>query len=306
MQKFKITQPFLDLKCGLSEGPFYEQSTNTLRFIDIAKRHTWWVDLNVGPSSAKKFGYDISFGVTANLASSKDSFLFGGKHGVGIAKRNSNEYRYIQRFWNDAETSKGYENIMRANDGGVDSQGRFWVGAMNDPAVTNGKFDPVGTLFRLDIDGSFHRMLENVTIPNGISWSLDDKTMYWTDTPTGNIYAFDFDASTGNITNQRVFWHSDEGGPDGHAMDEEGNLWVALWGAWKVVKVSPKGKVTAEIEVPTRCPTAVAFADEDVYITSEEDPEVDKYPESGKWHGGVFKCHVGVRGRKLFDAQIPC
>jgi sugar lactone lactonase YvrE len=102
-------------------------------------------------------------------------------------------------------------------------------------------------------------MLEGVTVPNGLSWSLDDKTMYWTDSPTGNIYAFDFDASTGNITSQRVFWHSEDGLPDGHAMDEEGNLWVAVWGAWKVVKVSPAGKITAEIEVPTRCPTVCIY-----------------------------------------------
>uniref|UniRef100_A0A093VI65 SMP-30/Gluconolactonase/LRE-like region domain-containing protein n=1 Tax=Talaromyces marneffei PM1 TaxID=1077442 RepID=A0A093VI65_TALMA len=227
MQKFTITEPFLDSKCGLSEGPFYEEATNTLRFIDIVKKHVWWVDLNKGASSAKKIEYDISFGVTANLASSTDSFLFGGKHGIGIAKRDSNRQQY--------------ETIMRANDGAIDSQGRFWVGAMNDPAYTNGKFDPVGILFRLDTDGTLHRVLENVTIPNGISFSLDNKTMYWTDTPTGNIYAFDYDVSTGNISNQRVFWHSDLGGPDGHAMDVEGNLWVALWGGWKVVRVSPEG-----------------------------------------------------------------
>lgn len=103
-------------------------------------------------------------------------------------------------------------------------------------------------------------MLEGVTIPNGLSWSLDDKTMYWTDTPTGNIYAFDFDATTGNISSQRVFWHSENGSPDGHAMDEEGNLWVALWGGWKVVRVSPNGKITAEIEVPTRCPTVCTYS----------------------------------------------
>lgn len=98
-----------------------------------------------------------------------------------------------------------------------------------------------------------------MTIPNGISFSLDDSIMYWTDTPTGNIYAFDYDMATGNISNQRVFWHADVGFPDGHAMDAEGNLWVAMWGGWKVLRVSPEGKVTGEIEVPTRCPTVRSF-----------------------------------------------
>lgn len=90
--------------------------------------------------------------------------------------------------------------------------------------------------------------------------------MYWTDSPTGNIYAFDYDAATGNISNQRVFWHTDVGGPDGHAMDVEGNLWVAVWGGWKVVRVSPEGKVTAEIEVPTRCPTVRLLSPDILYV----------------------------------------
>lgn len=90
---------------------------------------------------------NITCRVTANLVSSTDgSYLFGGKHGIGIAQRDSSEYRYIKRFWNDEEVAKGYENSLRANDGAVDSQGRFWVGTVNDPAVTGGKFDPVGML----------------------------------------------------------------------------------------------------------------------------------------------------------------
>lgn len=75
-------------------------------------------------------------------------------------------------------------------------------------------------------------MIEKVTVPNGLSWSEDDKTMYFTDSATKNIFAYDFHPSTGLITNRRVFFHvQDETGvPDGHAQDTEGNLWVAIWG----------------------------------------------------------------------------
>jgi sugar lactone lactonase YvrE len=98
-------------------------------------------------------------------------------------------------------------------------------------------------------------MISGATISNGMSWTEDNKTMYWTDTQESTIFAYDYDVESGNISNKRVFFKSDEGGPDGHAQDQDGNLWVALWGASKVVRISPRGVITAEIVVPTRCPT---------------------------------------------------
>ena len=107
----------------------------------------------------------------------------------------------------------------------------------------------------MDTDGQFHRVITGATIPNGLSWSVDNKIMYFTDTGEGAIYAYDFDEESGGISNKRVFFQPQDGRPDGHAQDEHGNLWVALWGAWKVVRVSPEGEIMAEVRVPTRCPT---------------------------------------------------
>lgn len=111
--------------------------------------------------------------------------------------------------------------------------------------------------FRFEPDGKLHRILEGLTIPNGQTWSKDDKLFYFTDTPDGAIYNFDFDSESGSISNKRIFRKfEDEGtGPDGHAQDEDGNLWVAVWGSWKVLRISPEGEVIAEVKVPTRCPT---------------------------------------------------
>jgi len=202
---------------------------------------------------------------------------------------------------------------MRGNDGVVDPQGRYWVGTMNDPKVTEPKEEgekPVrsrvyialmgnlGVLFRLDPDLTLHRMIEGVTIPNGTSWSLDGKTMYFADSPTKNIWAYDFDGSTGNISNKRVFFHVEEedGVPDGHVMDQEGYIWQAIFGCGKVVRISPEGKVVAEISLPTRCISCPGFAGEDLYITSAEEEAPDKFPDSTKLQGSLFKCHVGVKG----------
>lgn len=95
-----------------------------------------------------------------------------------------------------------------------------------------------------------------MTIPNGMSWSQDDKLLYLADTKDRSIYTYDFNADTGSLSNKRLFFLTEEGtGPDGHAQDVDGNIWTAVWGAWKVVKVSPAGRVTAEIKLPTRCVT---------------------------------------------------
>lgn len=89
-----------------------------------------------------------------------------------------------------------------------------------------------------------------------MSWSKDNKTLYLTDTAEGTVFSYDFDEKSGSISNKKAFFTvKGDGGPDGHAQDEEENLWIAVWGHWKVVRVSPKGEVTAEIRLPTRCPT---------------------------------------------------
>lgn len=164
-----------------------------------------------------------------------------------------------------------------------------------DPAWTAA----TNTLSRLSPDLSLTPILHDASIPNGCSWSLDEKTMYWTDSGRFTIYAFDFDGATGAISNQRDFfvWPVQDGsqGPDGHAMDEEGYLWVAIFGAGKVVRVDERGEVVAEVLVPgagkVTCP---CFVGTELWVTSiGEDGD-------GKYAGGLFKVDVGIRGREKY------
>lgn len=149
-------------------------------------------------------------------------------------------------------------------------------------------------------------MVEHVTIPNGISWTADDKTMYLVDSPSKCVYAYDYDASTGDISNRRVFFRveSDVGVPDGHVLDQEGHMWQAIHGQGKVVRISPEGEVVAEIHLPTRCVTCPGFAGEDLYITSAAEENPDKYPDSKRLQGSTFKCHVGVRGMRPYKFKL--
>jgi len=158
-------------------------------------------------------------------------------------------------------------------------------------------------LFRLDPDLKLHRIIDPVEIPNGTSWTLDDKSIYFTDSPSGEIRKYPYDTSTGaiDINNSKPFFKTPYEGsvPDGHAQDAEGCFWISLFGGWKVVRVSTAGEIIAEIDLPTRCPTCPGICGEDLYITSAEEEDPDTYPDSVKYNGAVFKVHIGVKGAPL-------
>jgi sugar lactone lactonase YvrE len=228
--------------------------------------------------------------------------VFGGKAGYGIFDKKTGKYETIKKFWTEEEIKDGKERRMRSNDGAVDAKGRYWVTTMNDPEEDGVEVTDEGVIFRLDHDGTLHRMIEKVSIPNGISWSKDNKLMYFTDSPTKNIFVADFDLESGNFSNKRVFFTVDEEGavPDGHCQDEEGYFWVALYGGGKVVRVSPEGNKVAEVLLPTRCTTCPGIAGEDLFVTTADDEEAPKdHPTSAKFGGALFKHHIGVKGCKL-------
>lgn len=192
---------------------------------------------------------------------------------------------------------------MRSNDGAVDSSGRFFVEAFVDPEIE----DPTeeGTLFRLDPDGSLKTIYENIVIPNGITWNEADNTMHLTDTTVGKIWSFGYDRRTGDISGKRLLYqHEGEGNPDGHTIDAEGNLWQALYGGSKVLRISGEGKITGEVLLPTRNITCCVFAGTDLFITSAKEEDPDKNPQSAKFAGNLFRVNVGVEGVPKTKARL--
>jgi len=147
-------------------------------------------------------------------------------------------------------------------------------------------------------------MRQSLTIPNGIGWSRDQKTLYLTHSTEKRIIAFDYSAETGDISNERVFWqHDGDGEPDGLRMDEEGYIWQAIYGESRVVRISPEGKVVGEIKYPTRRITCPVFVGTELWVTTAEE-EDEKEVESMKFGGGVFKVDVGVRGVPEFQFKM--
>jgi sugar lactone lactonase YvrE len=185
----------------------------------------------------------------------------------------------------------------RFNDAATDIQGRFWVGTVND---ANQK-GPDGELFCVQSDGSWLVMDKNITVANGIGWSPDRKIMYFTDTFRYSVYAYDYAADTGKITNRRTFVQTspDAGFPDGLTVDSEGFVWSAFWGGWKVVRYNPEGKVDREYRLPVPNPTSCAFGGkrlDELYITSASLGLSKEEKERNVQSGDLFCLKAGITG----------
>ena len=184
----------------------------------------------------------------------------------------------------------------RMNEGKCDSRGRFWAGTMDDRLNARS-----GALYRLDPDLGCHRMESGIGISNSIAWSPDDRVFYFADTMQRTIFAYDFDADSGTISNRRILTDCAEqpGAPDGSAVDAEGFLWNAQWDGWRLVRYAPNGRIDRIVRLPVQKPTSCAFGGADLttlYVTSAI---WDLSPEAlagQPFAGGLLALDVGVRG----------
>lgn len=155
----------------------------------------------------------------------------------------------------------------RFNDGRCDRSGRFfWVGTLKDP-----EFTPTGRLYRVAANGEAKVFREGIKVPNSICWSPDGRTMYFADSPRHKIWAFDY--RDGEIANERVFAAPHPGYPDGSCVDADGCVWNAEYGAGRVVRYTPAGKVDRVLDVPAKNPTCCCFggtALDTLYVTTAE------------------------------------
>jgi sugar lactone lactonase YvrE len=161
-----------------------------------------------------------------------------------------------------------------------------------------------GTLYRLDPDGRVRRMLGPVSISNGLDWSPDSRTFYYTDLALSRIDQFDFDLATGSIKNRRPFvdFPVEIGYPDGLIVDAEGFVWVALWEGGSLHRYSPDGRLDLIVPVPASQTTKCAFGGKDLrdlYVTSAW-VGLDAAARVQQPHAGsLFRVRPGVSGKKI-------
>ena len=205
---------------------------------------------------------------------------------------------------------------MRFNDGKADAKGRFWSGTIDETRkAANAQ---LWSLDCRDAKPCLEVKAGNATTGNGLAWSPDARTLYWADTPSHTIRAWDWNADDNSLARPRVFaswpgkpagWqagvdhnaaHELYGGrPDGAAVDAEGNYWVAMFEGGRILQLSPAGETMAVWPLPAKCPTMPCFGGHDLqtlYVTtaSQNRPaaELHAFPDSGC----MFAMRVDVPG----------
>jgi sugar lactone lactonase YvrE len=275
----------LDAHAPLAEGPVWLESANELMWVDCAAGNVHWLDYGTGEDRVLNVGAQVGVALPAH-----SGFVLALPEGIARLAAGATVPEPIVRL--------GHESDMCLNDGACDRQGRLWVGSISfDEAPER------GSLYRVDPDLQFERVLDRLWISNGIDWSLDDTKMYFVDSPTRRVDVLDYDIATGTATNRRPFHEfADDvpGIPDGLCVDAEGGLWVALWGGSRVVGLTPDGQLHTHVDVPSSQVTSCAFGGPDLrtlFITSATWDLAPEVLAQEPHAGGLFTADVGVAGR---------
>jgi sugar lactone lactonase YvrE len=186
------------------------------------------------------------------------------------------------------------------NDGKTDPRGRFWAGPAYMPLDRRGEGEKAAPLHRIGPDGEQTAKSAPVRISNGLAWSADGRTLYHADTAAWQVWAYDvLDPERGELGERRDFARVEQpnGGPDGGATDTDGCYWSAVYGAGKVVRFTPGGRVDREVQLPVPNVTSIGFGGDDLrtaYVTTASKTARGDRHDDPLW-GSVF----------AFDAPAP-
>jgi sugar lactone lactonase YvrE len=268
----------------LGEGPVWDDAGQCL----------WWVDIEryavhrFHPAVAEDYSWTLPHRVGFVIPTQRGDLVIGTQRGLGRFDAHSGEFTPVA----DPESALPYN---RFNDAKCDAAGRLWAGTM---AVSEAP--ELGSLYCIDASWNVTRVVERVSISNGLAWSLDGCTMYSIDSPTRRVDAFDFEMKSGALSNRRTVIQIADAFPDGMCIDADGNLWIALWGGWGVTCFDPStGRQLAKVEIPVRDVTSCCFGGErhaDLYITTASRDLDAAGREEQPFAGGIFHALPGVRG----------
>ena len=276
----------LDAGAEVGEGPVWDPATATLRWVDLTAGVVHVLDPLSGVDRRLDVGRGVGF--VADRASG-DGIVAALDGAIAVVDPSLTTWEPLAPFAAD-------DPSLRMNDGKVDPSGRLWVSTM-DKQAAQGR----GSLWCVWPDLRHELRLDGLTIPNGIDWSPDGRTMYYADSPTRRLEAFDFDPDTAAISNRRTMATVDEPLlPDGLTVDAEGAIWVAMWGGWCVHRYAPDGTLDTVVRLPVAQVSSCAFGGrslDQLYITSAS-IDLDAAARAAQpLAGAVFVCRPGVTGR---------
>jgi D-xylono/L-arabinono-1,4-lactonase len=278
-----------DIRCALGEGPLWDQDLGQLYVTDAFKGTVSVLEENLQVRRSLEFGRTTS----AMTQQVDGSILFFHDRGA-ITRLSPAGVRECL-----LENLPGEERGV-SNDVITDPRGRVLVG-----------MQPVGErpgrLYCLQPDLSHRILLDDVQEPNGLGFSLDHSTLYFTDSGAQTIYRFAYDESTGSISERQILLKTSGSSiPDGLTVDVEGFIWAALWNGGCVIRIDPKGRIVRTISVPALRTTSVTFggpALETLYVTSAIDGAESDAAKSST-DGAVFAVQNCGRGRLEFRSRL--
>lgn len=283
MTRHRRAELLVDAAAEVGEGPRWDARTGTLVWVDIHGKRVHRFDPSTGTDSHE--AVDAQVGAAALRARGGYVLMLEGTVAA----------------WTPGESPRTLLEVeagqpgRRFNDAACDPAGRLLAGTMDTGEGGAGQ----GRLYSVE-GGVARLMAEGIGLPNGVDWSPDGHRLYFTDSLTEAVGVFDYDPDTGAVGAQVGGVPVPGGLPDGHTVDADGNLWVALWSAGEVVRLTPEGRVLTRIAVPVPEVTSCAFGGHELatlYITTMRQPGADGR-EPPPHAGGLFAVDaVGAVGR---------
>lgn len=278
MLTYSIDKPLIHCTNLLGECPLWDPVRQTL----------FWIDIDLGllheyhPNTLELKIHQIGQKLGCIALTDTDQLLLGTELGFAFYQIGGPP---PTNFLN--VIPKGLGSMF--NDGKVSPDGEFWAGSKG-PRKTS-------KLYRLSHDLTCSLILEDISISNGVGWSLDGKFFFHTDSLDHSIYRYTLQGK--GLTQKEVFYTPPTGTPDGLTIDAEGNLWVAIWDGGRVVQISPQGEELAQILLPVSRPTSAAFGGIDLrtlYITSASVDLPQKELSAQPYAGALFSIQTQVAG----------
>jgi len=279
----------LDARAELAEGPVWDGVRHVL----------WWVDINAGrvhrfdPAAGSDRFVEVGVPVGCVTLADDGTIALASSEALLRLDPESGAMETVATFDPGPVPS-------RCNDGKCDPLGRFWVGRLALDRTRG-----AGTLSRLG-GSRFTTVVGDLTIPNGLDWSVDGTRMYFVESVERTIWAFDYDLATGTLGDRRPFARLPVAGlpesavPDGLAVDADDCVWVAAWGGGCVLRLAPDGKPISRIDVPVARVSSCSFGGDDLtelFITTSWEDATPDERAAQPTAGGIYRVRPGVHGR---------